>query len=236
MEEEKVIYNYEYTGNKSVVSSLFTKVYMWMAVALFLTAATALYFATSQSLMATLLSNQVLFYGIFIAEFGLVVLLSSRISKLSFSTAFIIFLAYSILNGITMSVLFLVYTATSIQNVFLITGGMFGTMSLVGYFTKKDLSSMGKILYMALIGIIIASVVNIFAASSSLDWLISYIGVGVFVGLTAYDTQKIKRLLNANGTEVSDDTKKISLMGSLMLYLDFVNMFIYLLRLFGSRK
>ncbi|MCH4896429.1 Bax inhibitor-1/YccA family protein [Marinilabiliaceae bacterium JC040] len=236
MEEEKVIYNYEYAGNKSVVSSLFTKVYMWMAVALFLTAATALYFATSQSLMATLLSNQVLFYGIFIAEFGLVVLLSSRISKLSFSTAFIIFLAYSILNGITMSVLFLVYTATSIQNVFLITGGMFGTMSLVGYFTKKDLSSMGKILYMALIGIIIASVVNIFAASSSLDWLISYIGVGVFVGLTAYDTQKIKRLLNANGTEVSDDTKKIALMGSLMLYLDFVNMFIYLLRLFGSRK
>jgi len=236
MEEEKVIYNYEYAGNKSVVSSLFTKVYMWMAVALFLTAATALYFATSQSLMATLLSNQVLFYGIFIAEFGLVVLLSSRISKLSFSTAFIIFLAYSILNGITMSVLFLVYTATSIQNVFLITGGMFGTMSLVGYFTKKDLSSMGKILYMALIGIIIASVVNIFAASSSLDWLISYIGVGVFVGLTAYDTQKIKRLLNANGSEVSDDTKKIALMGSLMLYLDFVNMFIYLLRLFGSRK
>jgi len=236
MEEEKVIYNYEYAGNKSVVSSLFTKVYMWMAVALFLTAATALYFATSQSLMTTLYNNQVLFYGIFIAEFGLVVLLSSRISKLSFSTAFIIFLAYSILNGITMSVLFLVYTATSIQNVFLITGGMFGTMSLVGYFTKKDLSSMGKILYMALIGIIIASVVNIFAASSSLDWLISYIGVGVFVGLTAYDTQKIKRLLNANGTEVSDDTKKIALMGSLMLYLDFVNMFIYLLRLFGSRK
>lgn len=236
MEEEKIVYNYEYAANKSAVTSLFSKVYMWMAVALFLTAATSLYFATSASLMNTLLSNQALFYGIFIAEFGLVLLLSARIRKLSFSTAFVMFLLYSILNGITMSVIFLVYTASSIQNVFLITGGMFGTMSLVGYFTKKDLSSMGKILYMALIGIIIASVVNIFAASSSLDWLISYIGVGVFVGLTAYDTQKIKKLLNTHGTEVSDDTKKIALMGSLMLYLDFVNMFIYLLRLFGGRK
>jgi FtsH-binding integral membrane protein len=155
---------------------------------------------------------------------------------MSFPTAGILFVVYSILNGVTLSFVFLAYTLTSITSTFFITAGTFAAMSLIGYNTKKDLSGIGRYLLFALVGLIIASVVNIFLASSPLQWLISFIGVIVFVGLTAYDTQKIKQMFLMYGDDVNESTQKLALMGSLSLYLDFINLFLYLLRFFGDRK
>lgn len=169
-----------------------------------------------------------------IAEVALVIYLSARIARMSFASAMISFLAYSFLNGLTLSVIFLAYTKASIASTFFVTAGTFAAMSLYGYFTKKDLSSWGNLFFMALIGLIIASVVNIFWANSTLYWIITYVGVLVFVGLTAYDTYRIKQLL-AN-QEVNEGTQKLALLGALTLYLDFVNMFLYLLRIFGDRR
>ncbi|MBW4768147.1 Bax inhibitor-1/YccA family protein, partial [Prevotella nanceiensis] len=140
-----------------------------------------------------------------------------------------------ILNGVTMSFIFLVYTTSSIANVFFITAGTFGAMSLIGYTTKRDLSKMGQLLMMALVGLIIASFANILMKSDTLSLIISYVGVVVFVGLTAWDTQKIKRML-AQADDISEDAQKIALLGALTLYLDFVNLFLYLLRLLGKRN
>ena len=159
---------------------------------------------------------------------------SARIMSLSFTTATGLFMLYSLLNGLTLSVLFAVYTRSSIASTFFITAGTFGAMSLYGYFTKKDLSSWGNILIMAVIGLIIASVVNMFMQSSMMYWIITYAGVLIFVGLTAYDTQKIKQML-AN-QEINEQTQKLALLGALSLYLDFINLFLYLLRIFGDRK
>jgi FtsH-binding integral membrane protein len=156
--------------------------------------------------------------------------------NMAFSTAGILFAVYAILNGVTMSILFFVYTAESIATTFFVTAGMFGAMGLLGYFTKKDLSTMGRFLIMALIGLIIATIVNIFWANSTLYWITTYAGILIFAGLTAYDTQKIKNMLVAHGTEVNDSTMKLALLGSLDLYLDFINLFIYLLRIFGNKK
>ena len=150
--------------------------------------------------------------------------------------ASLLFVAYSVLNGLTFSVIFLVYTMSSISSVFFITAGTFAAMSFIGYTTRKDLTGLGKILIMALIGIIIATVVNIFIKSSGLMMIVSYIGVLIFVGLTAYDTQKIKKMFLQAGTEVNDSTQKLALLGSLTLYLDFINLFLYLLRILGDRR
>ena len=155
--------------------------------------------------------------------------------NLSLTTATLLFIAYSILNGVTMSFIFLVYTTSSIANVFFITAGTFGAMSLIGYTTKRDLSKMGQLLMMALVGLIIASFANILMKSDTLSLIISYVGVVVFVGLTAWDTQKIKRML-AQADDMSEDAQKIALLGALTLYLDFVNLFLYLLRLLGKRN
>lgn len=163
----------------------------------------------------------------------MVAVLAARIHKLSLATATVMFIAYSIINGVTMSLLFLLYTSESIASTFFITAGTFGAISAYGYFTKKDLSSLGSILIMALIGILIASLVNIFLESSTLYWIISYVGVAIFVGLTAYDTQKIKESIM--NSDVNETAYKIALMGALELYLDFINLFIYLLRIFGDR-
>ena len=146
------------------------------------------------------------------------------------------FIAYSVLNGVTLSLIFVVYTMTSIATTFFVTAGTFAVMSLVGMAVKRDLSPIGRILFMALIGLIIATIVNLFVASSALSWAITYIGVLVFVGLTAYDTQKIKFMMLQYGDGVNDATMKLALMGSLTLYLDFVNLFLYLLRIFGNNK
>ena len=168
-----------------------------------------------------------------IAELALVFILSARIMKMSFATAGIMFAAYSVLNGVTMSFIFIRFTMSSIAGAFFVTAGMFAVMSFIGFTLKKDLSSFGSFFFMALIGLVIATVVNAFWANSVLYWVITYIGVLLFVGLTAYDTQKIKHMLMMYGDEVNDNTQKLALLGSLSLYLDFINLFLYILRFFG---
>ena len=191
--------------------------------------------ATTPSIIEAIVFNKLLFYGLIAAEFGLVWFLSSRITSLSLSTATLMFIAYSVINGATLSILLLVYTMESIGMVFFITAATFGVMALIGYTTKTDLSKIGNILFMALIGLIIASVVNMFMHSSGLQLIISYVGVLIFVGLTAYDTQKIKQMLYDQET-ADEGAQKLALLGALSLYLDFVNLFIYLLRILGNRK
>ncbi|MDR9418166.1 Bax inhibitor-1/YccA family protein [Gracilimonas sp.] len=219
---------------KSIQVSFINKVYGWMALALAITGFVALRTANT-GLIDIIAGNQILFFGIIIAELGLVVWLSGRIDSMNATKAISLFLLYSALNGLTFSILFLVYTAGSIASTFFITAGNFGVMSAYGYFTKTDLTSIGNIAFMGLIGIIIASVVNIFWHNETLYWAITYIGVLVFVGLTAYDTQKIKKMsleLDIN----SEEGSKGAIMGALALYLDFINLFIMLLRIFGDRK
>ena len=177
-----------------------------------------------------------MFWGLLIAEIGLVMYLSARIQRISFTTATLLFIAYSIVNGLTLSILFMVYTMSSIATTFFITAGTFGAMALFGYITQKDLTRIGSLCGMAVIGLIIAMIVNMFLHNSMMDMVISGIGVLVFVGLTAYDSQKIKQMLTGNDIEINETTQKIALMGALTLYLDFINLFIYLLRLFGDRK
>ena len=214
---------------------LMRKVYVWMTLALVITGATAYGVATSPGLMMTIATNQLLFWGLIIAEFGLVIAISAAINKLSLTTATLLFILYSVSNGATLSFIFAVYTMSSIASVFFITAGTFAVMAVVGYTTKKDLTSMGKILLMALIGIIIATVVNIFLKSTGLEMIVSYLGVLIFVGLTAYDSQKIKQMLQT-APDAGEGAQKLALLGALSLYLDFVNLFIYLLRIFGRRE
>ena len=214
---------------------LMRKVYVWMTLALVITGATAYGVATSPGILTALYSNQLLFWGLVIAEFALVFGISGAINRLSLATATLMFILYSVINGALLSSIFVIYTMSSIASVFFITAGTFAVMALIGYTTKTDLTSMGKILFMALIGIIIATVVNIFLKSSGLEMIVSYLGVLIFVGLTAYDSQKIKRLLQM-APDASEGAQKIALLGALTLYLDFVNLFIYLLRIFGRRE
>lgn len=219
----------------SAQRTLLKNVYCWMALALVVTGLSSWYVANSEAALRFVFSGKT-FVILLIAEFALVAIVSARINKMSFTTAGLLFVVYSILNGVTMSYIFIIYTAGSIASTFFITAGTFGAMALVGHFTKKDLSSIGQILFMALIGIIIASIVNIFMKSDMMGYIISYIGVAIFVGLTAYDSQKIKRQIIEHGTEINDSTMKIALMGALSLYLDFINLFLYILRILGNRK
>lgn len=216
--------------------ALMGKVYLWMTLALAVTGLTSLYVASSPGLVQSIFASRGTFWLLVIAELALVFILSARIMKMSFSTAGIMFALYSVLNGVTMSFIFIAYTSTSIATAFFVTAGMFAAMSFIGFVTKKDLSSFGSFFTMALIGLIIASVVNIFLNSSVMYWIITYVGVLLFVGLTAYDTQKIKQMLIEYGDEVNDSTQKLALIGSLSLYLDFINLFLYILRLFGNNK
>ena len=213
---------------------LMRKVYLWMTMALALTGFTAYGVATSPGILQTIYSNPAVMWGLVIAELILVITVSGAINRLSLSVATLLFIVYSVLNGALLSSVFLVYTASSVATVFFITAGTFAAMALVGYTTKTDLSSMGKILLMALIGMIIATIVNIFVKSTGLELIISYIGVLVFVGLTAYDSQKIKQML-LQAPDASEGAQKVALLGALSLYLDFINLFLYLLRIFGRR-
>lgn len=222
--------------SKTAQRALFRNVYVWMTMALAITGLVAMYMAKSLTLLQMILGSSFGMWGLLIAEIGLVWYLSARIQKISFATATVLFIIYSILNGATLSVIFLAYTASSIANTFFITAGTFAATGIYGYVTKKDLSSLGSLCIMGVIGLIIATVVNIFLASDALTMVISYIGVALFVGLTAYDTQKIKRLLLSNDMEVNEETQKIALLGALTLYLDFINLFLYLLRILGDRK
>ena len=215
--------------------ALMRKVYVWMALALVITGLVAYGVATSPALIMAIVSSKALFLGLIVAELALVIGITAAINKLSMPMATLLFAIYSAINGATLSVIFVAYTMSSIANVFFITAGTFAAMAVLGYTTKKDLSGFGRILFMALIGLIIATLVNVFLVhSTSFDLIISYVGVLLFVGLTAYDTQKIKRMLiEAEGT--GETAQKIALLGALSLYLDFINLFLYLLRLFGKK-
>ena len=211
------------------------KVYLWMTFALTLTGFVAYRTTQSEFLLELIFSSSFGFIGLILVELALVFWISSGIQRMSSNMAIGLFLLYSVLNGMTLSVLLIAYTGASVASTFFITAGMFGVMSIYGYTTKQDLSSWGNLLFMALIGLILASVVNIFLQSSGLYWLISYIGVLVFVGLTAYDTQKIKQLA-AQVIVESEVGRKVAILGALTLYLDFINMFIFMLRILGNRR
>jgi FtsH-binding integral membrane protein len=215
--------------------ALMRKVYVWMALALVITGFTAYGVANSPAILQMIVSSKVLFFGIIIGELALVWGVSAAIGRLSLTTATLLFVLYSVLNGVTMSFIFLAYTAESITSVFLITAGTFAAMALFGYFTKADLSSMGRILFMALIGLIVATIVNIFMKSSGLAMILNYVGVLIFVGLTAWDTQKIKQML-LEAPDAGETAQKVALMGALTLYLDFINLFIHLLRILGNSR
>ena len=219
---------------KLAQSTLIKNVYLWMTAALAITGITAMAVSNSYSMQQFIFGSRFMFFGLIIAELALVWYISARIQSLSFTTATGLFMLYSFINGLTLSVIFLAYTATSIASTFFVTAGTFGAMSLYGYFTKKDLTSLGNLLFMLLIGLIIATIVNIFWANSTLYWITTYAGIFIFVGLTAYDTQKIKNLLS--GQEITEQSQKMALLGALSLYLDFINLFLYLLRIFGNRK
>jgi FtsH-binding integral membrane protein len=214
---------------------LMRKVYVWMTLALVITGFTAYGVANSPGILQAIYTNQILFWGLIIAEFALVFGVSAAINKLSLTTATLMFILYSVINGALLSYIFLAYTASSVATVFFITAGTFAAMAIVGYTTKTDLSSMGKILFMALIGLIIATLVNLFIKSDGLTMILSYVGVLIFVGLTAWDSQKIKQML-LQAPDAGEGAQKLALLGALTLYLDFINLFIYLLRIFGRRE
>lgn len=223
-------------ASASAFPVLMRKVYVWMTLALVVTAATAYGVLNSPGVFSAIVSNSVLFWGLLIGEFLLVLGLSAAINRMSLFTATLAFLLYSVVNGATLSVILYAFTATSVASVFLITAGTFATMAVVGYTTKKDLTSLGKMFMFAIIGIIIASLVNVFLIKSTgMDLLISIVGVLVFVGLTAYDSQKIKQMLMM-APDAGENMQKLALLGSLSLYLDFINLFIFLLRIFGGRR
>ncbi len=218
----------------STTRSFITKVYGWMTLALVITGLVAISTASNSGLMQTITRSPLLIIVI-VAQLVMVVVLSAAIRKLSASVATGLFILYSALTGVTFSMLFTIYTGTSIAQVFFITAGTFGVVSAYGYVTKRDLTSIGNLLFMALIGLIVASLVNMFLQSSALEWIITCVGVIIFVGLIAYDTQRIKRMASGIG-EDGEVQRKAAVLGALALYLDFINLFIRLLRIFGRRR
>jgi len=211
------------------------RVYNWMGAGLAMTGGVSWYVSTSETILNLLITQPILFFGLLIAELGLVFYLAARVMQMDVGQAMGVFFLYAGLNGVTLAPLFLLYTTASLASTFFVTAGMFGAMSFYGYTTKKDLTSWGGFLFMGLIGIIIASVVNMFLHNSMLYWIISYAGVLIFVGLTAYDTQKIKET-NILGNEGTDEDTKEAIRGALTLYLDFINLFLMLLRIMGTRR
>ena len=211
------------------------RVYNWMGAGLGITGVMAFYIANTPTMLNILMGNPILPIVLIVAQIGLVFWLASRVMQMSVSQATGVFLLYAGLTGITFSTLFVVYTAASITSTFLVTAGTFSAMSFYGYTTKKDLTSWGSFLFMGLIGLIIASLVNMFMQSPMLHWIITYAGVLIFVGLTAYDTQKIKEM-NILGNEGTDEDTKEAIRGALTLYLDFINLFLMLLRIMGDRR
>jgi FtsH-binding integral membrane protein len=214
--------------------SFITRVYSWMALALAITGLVATATASNAEILKVITGSPA-FIIVVIAQIVLVVVLSAAIGKLSASVATGLFIVYAALTGLTFSLLFMVYTAASIGQVFFITAGTFALVSAYGYITRRDLTSIGNLLFMGLIGILLASVVNIFLQSSSLYWVLTILGVVVFVGLIAYDTQRIKRMAHGIGQD-GEMQRKAAVIGALALYLDFINLFIRLLRLFGRRR
>lgn len=214
--------------------TFFNRVFSWMTLGLLATGVTSLYVASSPALINFFLGNTIIFFGLIILQLFAVGMLAAKINSFSEQQASMIFLGYSILNGITLSGLFLMYTGASIALAFFITAGTFATMTIYGYTTKSDLSEVGQLMFMGLIGIIIASVINMFLKSEFMYWLISYAGVAIFIGLTAWDVQKLK-LISQNAAS-EEEHKKLAIFGALTLYLDFINLFILMLRIVGNRN
>ena len=211
------------------------RVYNWMTAGLGITGFMAFYISSSPTMMNIIFGNPIMPIALIITQIGLVFWLATRVMQMSASKATGVFMFYAGLTGITFSAIFMAYTTASIFSTFLVTAGTFGAMSLYGYTTKKDLTSWGSFLFMGLIGIIIASLVNMFMQSSMMHMIITYAGVLIFVGLTAYDTQKIKEM-NILGNEGTEEDTKEAIRGALTLYLDFINLFLMLLRLMGDRR
>jgi uncharacterized protein len=217
--------------SESSVSDALWVTYRWMTLGLATTGAVALGVAHSPALVEALLQNRVLFYGLLFAQLGLVMAFSSMAVRVSTAAAAAMFFAYAALTGVTFSTLFLVYTASSIAGTFFVTAGAFAGLSVFGAATKRDLSAVGRFGLFAIIGVILASLVNMLLRSSGLDWLITVVGVLLFAALTAYDTQRLKELFRSNGSVAN-----LPLVGALTLYLDFINMFLFLLRILGDRR
>ncbi len=215
----------------AAVNEFIYSVYNWMAVGLALTGFVAYFVANSETMMSLIFGNKLVFYGLIFGELGLVFTLAARIEKLQRSTAVAMYILYAVLNGATLSTIFMLYARSTITSTFFVCSGTFIVCSAYGMLTKRDLTSMGSFLFMGLVGIIIASVINMFVQSSQMSMMISYIGVLVFVGLTVYDTQKLKHLAHSQGAN-----GKGAIMGALTLYLDFINLFLMMLRIVGGGR
>ena len=215
------------------IATFLRGVYWWMFGGLAVTAVVALAVASSPAAVSTLVGNKVLFFGLIIAQLGLVVYLSARVAKMAPATAGTLFLAYSALTGVTFSLILLAYTGASVANTFFITAGMFGALAVYGSVTKRDLTGMGRFMFMGLVGLVIASVVGIFWQNDAMQFVMGVVGVLVFSGLIAYDTQRLRAMaLEVSGEQMGS----YAIVGALSLYLDFINLFISLLRLFGDRR
>lgn len=219
---------------RKLLTNVMTGVYLYMFIGLFITAASAYFAYQSETFMNTLLSNPALFYGLLIGELVLVFALSASLHRLPYAANLTLFMLYALVNGLTLSVIFIAYTTASVYSSFLVTCLTFGIMSAIGYFTKRNLTSVGNYLLMGLIGIIIAGIINIFIMNDIFSFFITVIGLFIFIGLTAYDTQKIKNLLENQSDEIL--FRNFTIMGALTLYLDFINIFLRILRLAGKRK
>ena len=222
------------SGAETGVRQFMSRVYGWMGLGLAVTGACGAYMASDPRMIVNLIHNPILFYGLMIGELGLVLFLSAAVNKMDASTAKFAFLFYAALTGVSLSTIFLVYTAQSIGTTFFVTAGVFGGMALYGTVTKTDLSSFGNILVMALFGLILASLANIWMHSAAVQWAISYAGILIFTGLTAYDAQRIKAMYRSGFDDES--STKGAIIGALALYLDFINLFISLLRVMGRRR
>jgi uncharacterized protein len=228
--------NFTEIGFSEVFSAVLRRVYVWMTLGLLVTAGTAAFVSISP-LFQILASQPLIFFVLMIAELGLVIGLSWGINRLSPGTAILLFFLYAILNGLTFSVLFVVYTLGSVASTFLATAALFGVMSILGYTTKMDLSKMGSFLFMGLIGLLIAMLVNMFWTNTILGWIVTFAGILIFLGLTFFDTQRIKRM-TAAALEQGDENVQVRMgvLGALSLYLDFINLFLFILRLGGRRR
>ena len=229
--------NFNYVQSPSagaLPNKVMRRVYVKMLVAMLVTAVTSIYVSGSETILRFIYGNTFVTWGLIISQIAVVLVLSGRLNKLSVTAATLLFYLYSVLTGVVFSSILLLYTASSVGMTFLITAGVFAAMSIYGFTTSNDLTKFGSIMFMALIGLIICSVVNIFLKSSGMEWIISLAGVAIFIGLTAWDTQKIKNaaMYAPDGTSA----EKLATIGALSLYLDFVNLFIYLLRFFGGSR
>jgi FtsH-binding integral membrane protein len=215
------------------VNAFLRAVYGWMFAGLAITAVTAAFVASSPALVTALVANRLLFWVLVIAQLGIVFALSARVDRLAPSTASALFIAYSALTGVTLSLILLVFTGESIATTFVVTGGMFGALALYGSATRRDLSGLGSFLFMGLVGLMLASIVGLFWQNGALQFLISFVGVIVFTGLTAYDAQRLKAMALAMP---GGQTGSYAVVGALALYLDFINLFLFLLRFLGQRR